>query len=95
MDFLVSGKTKSDKKYSGCLRMVPGLPLEHPQIFTQTSVRTLFHKRRIPRVWVKIGRVKGVPGAPQGPYEDIVTNFHWIWSYKTSETQYVNLFRNF
>ena len=31
------------------------------------------------------------PGAPQGPYEDILTICHQIWSHKTQETRYCNI----
>ena len=34
---------------------------------------------------------EGVPGATHGPYEDILTDFHRICSYKTSEFQDFNI----
>ena len=38
-----------------------------------------------------ISWLRGFPGAPQGPYGDILAIFQPMWFYKTPESQYVNI----
>jgi len=40
---------------------------------------------------VEIGEVLGCPGGGHGPYEDIVSNFGWVWSYMASESTLFNI----
>ena len=50
----------------------------------------VFHKNWF-FIQVGIGEVWGCPGGEHGPYEDIVSNFGGIWSYKTSKSQLFNI----
>ena len=42
-------------------------------------------------IQVEIQEFWGCPGGAHGPYEDIPSNFSWIWSYMVSESPLFNI----